>query len=150
MNIQRLQNYFSKELGWGWGYQARVCFDFLTDVAERSKGAVILDVGAGHQRYKPFFEDSIYLAQEHPEAGVKNKKIVSFDILCDVKHIPLKSESVDYVLSTSSLEHFEFPELFFPDAFRVLKPGGGFLYTCPLFMGNMKFLMTFKGQPATD
>ena len=119
-----LKSYYSKDLGWGWGVQAELVFNFLMRAAKASEGGVIIDAGAGYQRYKPFFYKSIYLAQEHPKAGLVNKKISEFDILCDVKSIPLASNSVDCVLSTSSLEHFEYPQEFFSEAFRVLKPGG--------------------------
>jgi SAM-dependent methyltransferase len=124
MEPSELRRYFSKDLRWGWGFEQEIVFDFLTKAAEASRGGVILDAGAGHQRYKPFFEGGLYVAQEHPQAGVANKNIVDYDILCDVRKIPLQDDSVDAVLSTSSLEHIEYPEQFFAEAFRVLKPGG--------------------------
>ena len=129
--IKNLQNYFSKELSWGWGVQQEIVFNFLMEVAKFSKGKIILDAGAGHQRYKPFFKESIYIAMEHPEAGAVNKNIHHFDILGDVKSIPLESDSVDCVLSTSSLEHFKDPEGFFSEAFRILKPGGSLFIHVP-------------------
>jgi SAM-dependent methyltransferase len=126
-----LKQYFTNELGWGWGHQQELIYNFLQNVAAFCENGVILDVGAGHQRYKPFFSKSTYIAQEHPESGQKNKQLKNFDILCDAKNIPLKNESVDGVLSTSSLEHMEFPELFFEEAHRVLKPGGKLFINVP-------------------
>lgn len=131
MNRQQLQMYFSRDLGWGWGYQSQIVFDFLIRAALEAEGGVVLDAGAGHQRYKPFFENALYLAQEHPIAGAQNKRIKSFDILCDVRRIPLVDGCVDVVLSTSSLEHFEFPQEFFRESFRVLKPGGSLWINVP-------------------
>jgi SAM-dependent methyltransferase len=119
-----LKEYFSEKLRWGWNLEAQITFDFLCSVAESCKGGVVLDAGSGHQRYKPFFHDCLYIAQEHPEAGKINKGITEYDILCDVKSIPLRDESVDAVLSTSSFEHFEYPQEFVNEAYRVLKPGG--------------------------
>jgi SAM-dependent methyltransferase len=113
-------------------------------VAEKGAGGIVLDAGAGHQRYKPFFEKSIYIAQEHPQSGIENKGIVNFDILCDVKEIPLENDSVDCVLSTSSLEHMEFPELFFPEAFRVLKPGGKLFIQVPFIHGEHEIPFDFQ------
>lgn len=124
MNKTELLTYFKNDLKWGWSYQAQIVFNFLCEASEEAKGGVVLDAGAGYQRYKPFFDESIYIAQEHPEAGKKNKNIKEYDILCDVKNIPLKDNSVDLILSTSSLEHLEYPDDFFKEAHRVLKPGG--------------------------
>lgn len=126
-----LRSYFSDDLGWGRGVQQDIVFRFLTDAAQAARGGVVLDAGAGHQRYRPFFRDALYVAQEHPEAGKANKRLDRFDILCDVRSIPLVDDSVDVVLSTSSLEHFEFPNEFFAEAFRVLKPGGRLFVNVP-------------------
>jgi SAM-dependent methyltransferase len=131
MNTQQLRHYFKHDLEWGWGHQQKTVFEFLCDAAEHARGGVILDAGAGHQRYGPFFDDAIYVAQEHPIAGRQNKDIVEYDILSDAKRIPLQEGCVDLVLSTSSLEHMEFPERFFTESFRVLRPGGALYVNVP-------------------
>jgi hypothetical protein len=74
MNTQQLRDYFMHDLKWRWGYQQQIVFTFLCEAAEEAKGGVVLDAGAGYQRYKPFFSESIYIAQEHPIAGKQNKK----------------------------------------------------------------------------
>jgi SAM-dependent methyltransferase len=130
--VDSLGKYFSDTLGWGSGYQSRLVFAFLMEAAaEAGPGGVVLDAGAGHQRYKPFFAESIYLAQEHPVAGELNKGISEYDILSDVKTIPLQEGCVDLVLSTSSLEHIERPDEFFAEAHRVLVPGGALYVNVP-------------------
>lgn len=127
----QLKKYFHETLNWGHGYQQEIVFDFLYRAHLDAKNGVVLDAGAGSQRYKEFFKDSIYIAQEHPIAGAQNHKIKVYDILSDVKFIPLKDNSVDVVLSTSTLEHMEFPDLFFNEAYRVLKPGGKLYVNVP-------------------
>lgn len=124
MDRDQLRHYFAHDLKWGASHQARLVFEFLCSAADHAAGGVLLDAGAGHQRYKPFFQHSLYVAQEHPEAGVKNKGIAVYDILCDVMTIPLRDACVHAVLSTSSLEHMRYPEPFFRSALRVLVPGG--------------------------
>jgi SAM-dependent methyltransferase len=130
-NQNNLENYFYKDLRWGNTFESVAVFKFLTGVAEFAKGGVILDAGCGHKRYAPFFKESIYIGQEHPIAGAKNKGITTFEILCDIKIIPLKDSSVDAILSTSSLEHIEYPTQFFAEAYRVLKPGGKIFINVP-------------------
>jgi len=131
MNADELKRYFVHDLGWGWGKQAQIVYSFLCDAAREAEGGVVLDAGAGHQRYKPFFWKSVYVAQEHPIAGKANKGITQYDILSDVRRIPLLDGSVDLVLSTSSLEHMEFPEEFFHEVIRVLCPGGALYVNVP-------------------
>lgn len=113
MDRSELHRYFTKDLRWRSSHQSDIVFEFLCEAADFADGGVILDAGAGAQRYKPFFHRSHYIAQEHPIAGQQNKGLQVFDILCDVRTIPLKDNSVDLVLSTSSLEHMEYPEAFF-------------------------------------
>lgn len=131
MEQSELRRYFTKDLRWGESHQTDLVFDFLMEAADFAKGGAVLDAGAGAQRYKPFFHRSHYIAQEHPVAGQQNKGLQVFDILCDVRTIPLKDNSVDLVLSTSSLEHMEYPENFFAEAHRVLRPGGALFVHVP-------------------
>ncbi|MEH6518712.1 MAG: methyltransferase domain-containing protein [Halioglobus sp.] len=126
-----LKEYYYSELGWGHSYQSDIIFDFLMQASQHVGTGVILDAGAGHQRYKPFFADATYVAQEHPIAGKSNKNIIEYDILSDVKKIPLADNCLDAILSTSSLEHIEFPAQFFRESFRVLKPGGALFINVP-------------------
>ncbi|MAI86782.1 MAG: hypothetical protein CMF99_06440 [Candidatus Marinimicrobia bacterium] len=128
MDKEKLKEYFINELGWEWGDEGRLVFDLLMKAAEQSKGGIVLDAGAGTQRYKPFFNQSIYLAQEHPQIGAMHDK---YDILCDVKNIPLKNSSIDLILSTSSLEHMQYPDLFIKESYRVLKPSGALYIHAP-------------------
>lgn len=144
MNREQLKQYFTKDLRWGTGHQTDLVFDFLCKAAEAARGGVVLDAGSGYQRYKPFFHESFYVAQDHPVAGVQNKKILEYDILCDVRVIPLQDNCVDVVLSTSSLEHMEFPDEFFHEAFRVLKPSGHLFIHVPFIYGEHEVPYDFQ------
>lgn len=130
-----LKKYFAKELGQHWyrQYQSQAIFDFLMNAASFCKNGVILDAGAGRQRYKPFFENCIYISQEH-EAGIslKNMQNVEYDIISPLdEKIPFKDNTFDGVLSTSVLEHIRYPDKFISEAYRVLKPGGKLFVNCP-------------------
>ncbi len=128
-----LYKYFRKDLGWGRSYQTEVVFDFLLEASRFCAKGVILDAGAGHQRYRPFFSDSLYLSQEH-EDGIKFKdmKGLEYDLLKPIDvSIPLKDNCVDGVLSTSVIEHLLRPDIFCHEAHRVLKPGGKLFINVP-------------------
>jgi SAM-dependent methyltransferase len=121
-----LKRYFRKDLEHGDSYASRAVFRFLNDAAEFCENGVILDAGAGRQRYKPFFEKALYLAQEY-EVGIKFKDMgaINYDLVSPLdKKIPLKDNCLDGILSTSVIEHIRYPERFISEAFRVLKPGG--------------------------
>ena len=131
MDVAKLRTYFRKDLGWGRGYQQDAVFGLLCAASQEAENGVLLDVGAGHQRYRPFFERSLYLAQEHPVAGVQNKALKRYDILSDARLVPLVDNCVDVVLSTVSFEHFEYPNQFLSESLRVLKPGGRLFLQAP-------------------
>ncbi len=121
-----LWEYFSKELRWGTGIVARLTFDFMVSAQQFSLGRPILDAGAGHQRFRPFFDECVYLSQEHP-AGIefKNMQGIEYDLVSPLdEHIPLKDGSIACVINTSVLEHVRRPEAFLAEAHRVLQPGG--------------------------
>jgi SAM-dependent methyltransferase len=128
-----LQAYYKKNLGWGNGFQAREVFNFLMDASDFCKGGVVLDAGAGHQRYRPFFERSLYLTQEF-DSGIQMKGMnsISYDLIGPLyEKIPLKDNCLEGVLSTSVIEHLRYPEGFFKEAHRVLKPGGKLFINVP-------------------
>jgi len=131
IETQKLKTFFVHDLQWGWDYQAQAVFHFLLQANSHTDHGVVLDVGAVFQRYKAFFADCLYVALEHPDSGAANKGINEFDILADSSLIPLCNESVDLVLSTSSLEHMHNPQAFFEEAYRVLKPSGALFIHVP-------------------
>lgn len=145
-----LRNYFSKELGWGWGHQARTVFYFLIKVRQFVKNGVILDAGAGNQRYKEFFNNCIHITQEH-SAGIELKHMqqIKYDLTSPLdERIPLKNNSVDGILSTSVLEHLRYPGKFLNEAYRVLKPGGRIFINVPFI--NMEHEVPFDFQRPTS
>ena len=52
-------------------------------------------------------------------------------VLDDPYHLPLASESVDVVVSSSRFEHVEFFWLMFNEVLRVFKPDGLFYLNAP-------------------
>jgi SAM-dependent methyltransferase len=133
LEAKELWNYFSTTLEWGESIHSRATFDFLINAKEFAKGDVILDAGAGHQRYKPFFNTSVYLSQEHP-AGIifKGMQGILYDLISPLdEKIPLKDNSISTIINTSVIEHIKNPQKFFLEAHRVLKKGGRFYIHVP-------------------
>lgn len=125
-NYYELWNYFCHELSWGNTIHARATFDFLINAKKFSVGNTILDAGAGHQRYRKFFDDAIYLSQEHPD-GINFKKMQSleYDLISPIdEKIPLIDNCIKTIITTSVLEHVRHPEKFLCEAHRVLHPCG--------------------------
>jgi len=130
---RRLFSYFTETLGWEKVIHSRVSFDHLMNAREFSNKREILDAGAGHQRYRPFFQNSNYLTQEHP-SGIDFKKMnsIQYDFISPIdQFIPLKDDSIACVINTSVLEHVRFPEAFLCEVHRVLLPGGRIYMSVP-------------------
>lgn len=135
MTLEELKHYWVRELKWGDGHSSRLEFDFLLAAANFCRQGVVLDAGAGHKRYAPFFSDAIYLSQEHPDGiQFKNMQAIQYDFIAPIdQRIPLKGNVIDAVLSTSVIEHIRYPDAFLAEAFRVLRPGGR-IYVSVLFV----------------
>lgn len=132
---KNLQDYWinKMKIGWGKSSGARKGFYFFLNAANFVKNGVILDAGAGYLRFKPFFEKSIYISQEHEEGiNLKGMNDIKYDLISPLdKKIPLKDSCLDAILSNSTLEHIRYPERFFVEAYRVLKPGGRLYISVP-------------------
>lgn len=119
--------HFRDTLGWGWNLHARATFAFLMDARRFCAGGTLLDAGAGHRRFEPFFDAAArYLALEHP-AGIalKGMEQVPYDIIAPLDggaFVP--AGSVDAIYCHSVLEHVARPERFFANCRDALRPGG--------------------------
>jgi len=63
------------------------------------------------------------------------------DLVANIEHTPLASNSVDFVILDSVIEHVPNPEAVVDEVFRVLRPGGKLLCINP-------FLFPYHGYPA--
>lgn len=105
------------------------------------KGKILLDAGAGQQRYRSYCSHLRYIAQDFGqyvpnEISVGLLQDVSWDytgidITCDIIDIPLDDGAVDAVLCTEVFEHLKNPILALKEFSRILKPGGTLLLTAP-------------------
>lgn len=93
-------------------------------------GGTLLDVGCGIKPYEPLFKVNRYLGLEIVGGG-HSDEAKSADAFYDGLRFPIKSCSIEYVISTQVLEHVFEQGLFINEIHRVLKPGGQLLLTVP-------------------
>ncbi len=102
----------------------------------------VLDIGCGFGEFGGvFFSSQVEMGIDINESEIlqaassgKYKKTIA----ADARHLPFKSNSFRTVISISTLEHIPQNYKVFKEVFRVLKPGGQFIYTVPtekLFTG---------------
>ena len=104
------------------------------------RGKKIIDIGAGSCQYRDYFKKVKYFSQD-----VENNKEKSIDFVCNVKSIPVKRDSFDYILCTQVLEHLKDPHLAFEEFRRILKKGGKlFLTTHMAFEEHMAPIDYFR------
>ncbi len=89
--------------------------------------SVVLDISAGFCRNKDFFLHTQYVSIDLEVASDWNWDFSKLDLIGDALNLPIKKNSIDMILNSSSLEHYPDPFAAFAEFSRVLKPGG-FLY----------------------
>ena len=73
---------------------------FVKSIASRvPSGVLIIDAGAGEGRYRSLFSHAKYIAMDFG-IGEPTWDYSKLDVLCDLKEIPLKSQSVPFILCT--------------------------------------------------
>lgn len=108
---------------------AELLLQALERVAPQAHGA-LLDVGCGTKPYRPLFAPHVtrHLGLDWPNTPHARGNI---DAFADARALPVRTASVDTVLCTEVLEHCAEPTRLVAEAFRVLRPGGTLILTCP-------------------
>jgi ubiquinone/menaquinone biosynthesis C-methylase UbiE len=101
---------------------------------QQEKHPIILDVGGGIScsfgASKP--RDSRLICLDISEEQLSKNKDADELILADAnREIPLRGNSVDFVVSRAVIEHLASPQAFIEHSFRVLKPGGFGIHVLP-------------------
>ena len=102
----------------------------LTALKSHTMDTRLLDVGCGSKPYK-----NILCAKEHVGIDVQvsghNHELSEVDIYYDGKVFPFDDNTFDVVLLSEVLEHLFEPNQILGEIYRVLKPGGKLILTCP-------------------
>ncbi|MEA2511550.1 MAG: hypothetical protein QOJ59_1037 [Thermomicrobiales bacterium] len=108
--------------GWNIDYLLlRRLAEWVADQSDLEAGR-ILDIGSGNSPYRSFFRADEYIALD-VERGLETK------VIGDAHLLPIRTRSIDLVVSFQVLEHLEFPEKAAAEIERVLKPGGRLVLT---------------------
>jgi SAM-dependent methyltransferase len=103
--------------------------DVINAIRQYAKGKVI-DIGCGNKPYEKIFEGKI---AEYVGCDIVQSSLQKVDIICDAIKIPLTSCEFDTVFSTQTIEHIAEFQLVFDEAYRILKPGGYFILSGPMY-----------------
>lgn len=93
-------------------------------------GMLVLDAGAGKGLYRSLFKHARYEAADFAQL---DSKYTPLDYVCSLDDIPVEDARFDRIVCNQVLEHIDDPPKVMSELYRVLKPGGRILSTCPLF-----------------
>lgn len=96
---------------------------------ELAPGSVILDVGAGESKYRPFFPEARYYGVD---LAVGEADFGGLDAFSDAHWLPFPEACADLVLLMVVLEHVHDPRKVLSECRRVLRPGGKLVALFPL------------------
>lgn len=90
----------------------------------------LLDIGCGNKPYEKKFEGKI---TEYIGCDIVQSDMQKVDVLCEANNIPLPDNSFDTAFSTQTIEHVEDHQGLVNEAYRLLKPGGVFIVSGPMY-----------------
>lgn len=103
-------------------------------------GAVLLDAGAGQQKYRKYCDHLRYISQDFNEynGGGDGKglqkgvwDVTKTEVISDITEIPLADDSIDVILCTEVFEHIPDPIAAVKEFNRLLHSGGKLILTAP-------------------
>jgi SAM-dependent methyltransferase len=90
----------------------------------------LLDIGCGNKPYRPLIESQI---TEYMGCDIVQSSEHCVDIISPATDIPLPESTFDTVISTQTIEHVAEHQLLVNEAYRLLKPGGYFIVSGPMY-----------------
>lgn len=113
----------------------------INKLREIPENQILLDAGAGEQRYRKYCSHLRYISQDFGQYSGENNlgglqpvswNTSNVDIVSDIVNIPLEDNSVDAILCTEVFEHIKDPLLALREFRRICKKDGILLLTAPV------------------
>ena len=110
----------------------KIIWSNLAEVMPKYAKGRLLDIGCGDKPYERLVKSIVneYVGLERADSQHSLSKA---HIIADAYDTKQGDDSFDTILSTSVLEHLEHPQEAINEIYRILKPGGHVILTCPLF-----------------
>lgn len=103
-----------------------------------------LDLGCGHHLLSPWRLEQerslvkrarLLVGLDYDHYSLKKHKTIGLRIRGDISHLPFSDEVFELVTSNMVLEHLQNPEKQLQEIFRILKPGGLFIFHTQNLLG---------------
>lgn len=112
-----------------WFPQSKSCFSMKTDLFEEAftTYSLLPELGTGALGMDHSFE----IVRSAKERLLERSRVLNL-VVCDLRNLPFRSESIQQILSPSSLDHFKSKKEIvraIEELSRVLKPGGVLILT---------------------
>ena len=118
-------------------------YDFISELAKKYSGKVIVDNGCGRNEFNRSYNKKII--------GLEIKDNEGIDVRIDGKNLPIKNKSVDLFLSNFVLEHVDDEDSYLEEMRRCLKDKGIIILSIPrsrwylsYFLNPGTYLMMIK------
>ena len=142
---------FDKIAGWYDFSLNQLFFNFIFKRARvfingyLKPGAKFLDVGCGTGNWLMSLKNyNLELFGVDQSQGMINKAKLKYSEinfnLARAENLPFNDKEFDFISATEAVHHFEDPQIFFSEAFRVLKNNGHFLLIDPVLDGPAKVI----------
>ena len=107
----------------------RSLFPALQKASARASGR-LLDIGCGNKPYEKMFEGKI---TDYVGCDVQKASDRRVDVICPATSIPLQDASFDTIFCTQVIEHVADHRALLREALRLLKTGGVFILSGPMY-----------------
>ncbi|NCS32539.1 glycosyltransferase [bacterium] len=116
-------------------------------LSKQNLSTPLLDLGCGFGEFSSvFFDKPIDIGIDYDPreiAHAQKSNVYKKCIVADARKLPLNSESIQTAFSISTLEHIPNVDEVFNEVYRILKPGGRFVFTVPTSTFNQFLFFPF-------
>lgn len=115
-------------------FQAQLILDYLYSFGVKLHGQTVLDLGSGIGGYsEEMARQGARVVSVDLMAGAVNLENGCVPVVGNALHVPLATDSVDFVFCASLIEHVPNPLVLLQEVARMLKPGGFCYLSFPPF-----------------